>query len=279
VRWITTKEYEWMYNTALMSSQQMEDVGFKVDLQVLDWATLVQRRGKPELFDIFSTGFTLNPDPAIATAVQCNWPGSWCLEEKDKILAEMARETDPKKRRAMIEKVQALFYEDVGRMVQGLFHRRDAQGCAASSRARTCISGTPGSRSKGSMADRTFYLTTPIYYVNARPHLGHAYATIAADAMCRYRRLAGDRVYFLTGTDEHGDKIAQAAAKAGVTPQAYADESWAPRELATARHHKRRLPAHDGGAPQAGGPGYSPEALRRGRDLLRRVRRLVLLRL
>ena len=74
------------------------------------------------------------------------------------------------------------------------------------------------------MADRTFYLTTPIYYVNARPHLGHAYATIAADAMCRYRRLAGDRVYFLTGTDEHGDKIAQAAAKAGVTPQAYADE-------------------------------------------------------
>ncbi|HEV2055276.1 MAG TPA: ABC transporter substrate-binding protein [Methylomirabilota bacterium] len=119
VRWITTKEYEWMYNTALMSSQQMEDVGFKVDLQVLDWATLVQRRGKPELFDIFSTGFTLNPDPAIATAVQCNWPGSWCLEEKDKLLAEMARETDPKKRRTMIEKVQALFYEDVGRIKFG----------------------------------------------------------------------------------------------------------------------------------------------------------------
>ena len=74
------------------------------------------------------------------------------------------------------------------------------------------------------MAQRTFYLTTPIYYVNARPHLGHACTTIMADAMCRYRRLAGDRVYFLTGTDEHGDKIAQAAAKAGVTPQAYADE-------------------------------------------------------
>jgi methionyl-tRNA synthetase len=74
------------------------------------------------------------------------------------------------------------------------------------------------------MAQRTFYLTTPIYYVNARPHLGHACTTIMADAMCRYRRLAGDRVYFLTGTDEHGDNIAQAAAKAGVTPQAYADE-------------------------------------------------------
>ena len=119
VRWITTKEYEWMYNTALMSSQQMEEVGFKVDLQVLDWATLVQRRGKPELFDVFSTGFTLAPDPAIATPFQCNWPGWWCLEEKDKLLAEMARETDPKKRRALIEKVQALFYEDVGRIKIG----------------------------------------------------------------------------------------------------------------------------------------------------------------
>jgi methionyl-tRNA synthetase len=74
------------------------------------------------------------------------------------------------------------------------------------------------------MADRTFYLTTPIYYVNARPHLGHSYATIAADTMCRYRRLRGDRVYFLTGTDEHGDRIAQVAAAAGVTPQAYADQ-------------------------------------------------------
>ena len=74
-----------------------------------------------------------------------------------------------------------------------------------------------------SPADRVFYLTTPIYYVNATPHLGHAYTTIVADAMARYHRLAGDDVRFLTGTDEHGDKIAQAAAKAGVKPRAYTD--------------------------------------------------------
>jgi methionyl-tRNA synthetase len=73
------------------------------------------------------------------------------------------------------------------------------------------------------VSDRFFYLTTPIYYVNAEPHLGHAYTTIVADAMARWRRLAGDRVWLLTGTDEHGDKIAQAAAAAGVSPQAYAD--------------------------------------------------------
>ncbi|HET9924169.1 MAG TPA: methionine--tRNA ligase [Methylomirabilota bacterium] len=82
----------------------------------------------------------------------------------------------------------------------------------------------------------TFYLTTPIYYVNARPHLGHACTTIMADAMCRYRRLAGDRVYFLTGTDEHGERIAQVAAKAGKSPQAYADEI-----AATFRETWRRL--------------------------------------
>ena len=70
-----------------------------------------------------------------------------------------------------------------------------------------------------------FYLTTPIYYVNDRPHLGHAYTTIVADAMARYHRLAGDDVWLLTGTDEHGDKIAQAAAKAGLTPQVMADQN------------------------------------------------------
>ena len=69
-----------------------------------------------------------------------------------------------------------------------------------------------------------FYITTPIYYVNARPHLGHAYTTIIADAMARWHRLAGDDTRFLTGTDEHGDNVARAAARAGVTPQAYADD-------------------------------------------------------
>jgi peptide/nickel transport system substrate-binding protein len=125
VRWVTTKEYDWMYNTALMASQQMEDAGFKVDLQVVDWATLVQRRNKPELFDIFSTGFSLTADPAISTSIQCNWPGWWCNEEKEKLLAEMARETDPKKRKALIDKVQAIFYEDVGRIKFGDYFNLD----------------------------------------------------------------------------------------------------------------------------------------------------------
>ena len=68
------------------------------------------------------------------------------------------------------------------------------------------------------------FLTTPIYYVNARPHLGHAYTTIIGDAVARWHRLLGDDVHFLTGTDEHGLKIQQAAEAAGKTPQELTDE-------------------------------------------------------
>jgi methionyl-tRNA synthetase len=68
-----------------------------------------------------------------------------------------------------------------------------------------------------------FYLTTPIYYVNARPHLGHAYTTIIGDALARWHRLLGDDVHYLTGTDEHGLKIQQAADAAGKSPQEFAD--------------------------------------------------------
>ncbi|MCC6645516.1 MAG: methionine--tRNA ligase [Polyangiaceae bacterium] len=69
-----------------------------------------------------------------------------------------------------------------------------------------------------------FYVTTPIYYINARPHVGSAYTTIACDALARYHRLRGERVRFLTGTDEHGQKIERAAAERGVAPQVFADE-------------------------------------------------------
>ncbi len=73
-------------------------------------------------------------------------------------------------------------------------------------------------------AKDTFYITTPIYYANDVPHIGHAYTTVAADVLARWRRLNGDRVFFLTGTDEHGQKVAQAAADRGVDPQRHVDE-------------------------------------------------------
>jgi methionyl-tRNA synthetase len=74
------------------------------------------------------------------------------------------------------------------------------------------------------MSDKTFYVTTPIYYVNARPHIGHAYTTIVADVLARRHRLLGDETFFLTGTDEHGQKIERSAAVAGIPPQQFADQ-------------------------------------------------------
>ncbi len=70
----------------------------------------------------------------------------------------------------------------------------------------------------------TTYITTPIYYVNAQPHLGHAYTTIVADTYNRFRKLCGDDVRFQTGTDEHGDKIAEAAEKENIQPKEYVDK-------------------------------------------------------
>ena len=70
-----------------------------------------------------------------------------------------------------------------------------------------------------------FYITTPIFYVNDAPHVGHAYCTVNADAMARWHRLNGDETKFLTGTDEHGQKVAEAAEKNGLEPLAWADQT------------------------------------------------------
>ncbi|MGI6355431.1 MAG: methionine--tRNA ligase [Lentisphaerae bacterium] len=75
------------------------------------------------------------------------------------------------------------------------------------------------------MGENTFYITTPIYYVNDKPHIGHAYTTILADVLARYNRILGRPTFFLTGADEHGQKVQQAAKKHGVTPQEHCDET------------------------------------------------------
>ncbi len=71
---------------------------------------------------------------------------------------------------------------------------------------------------------KPFYVTTPIYYVNDKPHIGHTYTTVLADVLARHHRMLGERVYFLTGTDEHGQKIEKTAAGRGITPQQLVDE-------------------------------------------------------
>src|ERR1700746_3413821 len=74
------------------------------------------------------------------------------------------------------------------------------------------------------VSEKTFYITTPIYYVNDVPHVGSATTTLVADAIARYHRQRGESVFFLTGTDENATKVANAAAKRGLTPQQHVDE-------------------------------------------------------
>ncbi len=99
-----------------------------------------------------------------------------------------------------------------------------------------------------------YYVTTPIYYVNDVPHIGHAYTTIAADVLARYHRRLGDDVFFLTGTDEHGAKIAEAAAKHGVTPKQFVDtiverfkEAWKALEVSNDFFVRTSDPHHEAG--------------------------------
>src|SRR5574344_1356013 len=74
------------------------------------------------------------------------------------------------------------------------------------------------------MEKKKYYITTPIYYPSDKLHIGHSYTTVACDALARYKRMQGCDVMFLTGTDEHGQKIQDKAAAKGVTPKAYVDE-------------------------------------------------------
>ena len=134
----------------------------------------------------------------------------------------------------------------------GMSHLEDQRPAAAEEQHGLAVD-PPGERSRpGNMilavrpacpyAGRslvTYYVTTPIYYVNAEPHLGHAYSTIAADILARHMRQRGEDVFFLTGTDEHGEPVAQAAEKLGVEPQELADRN-AP-EVRGAHAEDRRL--------------------------------------
>ena len=75
------------------------------------------------------------------------------------------------------------------------------------------------------MAVKYFYITTPLYYVNAKPHIGHAYTTVVTDCLARAHRQRGEVVFFLTGTDEHGEKIEQAAKAQGIFPREFVDRT------------------------------------------------------
>jgi peptide/nickel transport system substrate-binding protein len=113
IRFMTTQEYKWMYDFALLTKQQLEDVGFNIDLQVVDWATLVKRRNNSKEYDVFTTGMGVFYDPTHHIYLTAGWPGWTTDEDILKLQSELARETDPKKRMTLWEQQTRQFYEKV----------------------------------------------------------------------------------------------------------------------------------------------------------------------
>ena len=112
---MVTKTYDFMYNSALVAKGQLEAAGFKVDLQVVDWATLVQRRNNPELYDVFTTGFVFSPADPTAQDVflSAKWPGWWTSDKKEAALQQFTQTVAPDKRKAAWSQLQDLFYQEV----------------------------------------------------------------------------------------------------------------------------------------------------------------------
>jgi peptide/nickel transport system substrate-binding protein len=112
--WLSTKNYDWAYKGSLVAKQQLEAVGFVIDLQIMDWATLVQRRSKPEIYDVFQT--TMGGTPAIPTAMDAfvsdKWPGWWSSPKKEAALQKFTSSVSLPERKAAWSEIQRLYYEE-----------------------------------------------------------------------------------------------------------------------------------------------------------------------
>ncbi|MER3398008.1 MAG: ABC transporter substrate-binding protein [Chloroflexota bacterium] len=113
IRWLSTKEYFYNYNMALSFKDQLEKVGFKVDLQVMDWATLVRRRSDPNEYDVFITGHPTYVHPIRQVYLDGTWPGWWTNPKKDEIVSRMMAETDLEKQKQLVRELQQVQWEDV----------------------------------------------------------------------------------------------------------------------------------------------------------------------
>lgn len=118
VRFMVTQAYRDLYNSSVVIAQQLEDVGFEVDMQVMDWATLSDRRNDPDIWDLYLTLATFRPDP-IMRNLTCDAAGWWCDEEKEELLHLVQIEGDFEERFAIWEQIQQKFYDQVPRIKLG----------------------------------------------------------------------------------------------------------------------------------------------------------------
>jgi peptide/nickel transport system substrate-binding protein len=114
IRWITTQVYQQMYKSSVAVKPQLEAAGFKIDLQVLDWATLSKKRYEPDFYDVFVTYFTYRPSPVLFfTTLAKTWAGFWDNPQKDQLIVDILREADQTRQFEIWAQLQQLIYEDV----------------------------------------------------------------------------------------------------------------------------------------------------------------------
>ena len=121
VRWLTTMEYADFGTAAQVAKPMLERAGFAVDLHVVDWATLVSRRARPELWDVFVTSFIFVPDPTLILVLQPTWPGWYDNRDMNAMMTLLRRHGDLKVRSELWQRMQRLWYEDAGTIKFGEF--------------------------------------------------------------------------------------------------------------------------------------------------------------
>jgi peptide/nickel transport system substrate-binding protein len=113
IRWITTKQYDYMYNIAVVAAEQLKEIGLNIELEVVDYATIVERRANPDEYEIFSGATTFTPDPGIWPCWDEKWGGFWVDAKKDELLKQVNNEMDPDKRKAKYDELHAHYWDEV----------------------------------------------------------------------------------------------------------------------------------------------------------------------
>lgn len=127
IRWMTTTDFPPMVNAAQVIKSMLERAGLVVDLQVMDWAALVGRRARPDLWDAFSVQIPFFPDPVLMTPLQANFPGWWANRDGQAMIELLKRHTNPAVRVEIWSRLQKLWYEDAGSLRIGEFFEMHVQ--------------------------------------------------------------------------------------------------------------------------------------------------------
>jgi peptide/nickel transport system substrate-binding protein len=121
VRWLSTQQYDYMFKSTTVAVAQLQQIGFKVDMQVLEWAGVLDHRSKPADYDLFTTSHGFVPDPALITVFSATYPGWWDSAEKNKLFDEFNQTSDPAARTRLWPKLQALWYKEAPLVRPGEF--------------------------------------------------------------------------------------------------------------------------------------------------------------